>query len=213
MATYEQLETWFSAGRLASYEVAAGGDRDLALRLYEWNAEVSAAFMCPLHHAEVLLRNRIHDVMTAAYPDNPEPWFKQDNIFVGEKGPRLIAEAVDRLKRDKADVTTGRIIASVSFGFWNGLFVRSYSNLWAQTLNRCFAEHGPRKRERVVEATESIKIFRNRLAHHERIIQYDLRARHDDLVKLAMWIDPEAREWILGQSKVLELLGRRPRSN
>jgi hypothetical protein len=210
MATYEQLETWFSAGRLASYEVAAGGDRDLALRLYEWNASVSAAFMCPMHHAEVLLRNRIHDVMTSAYPDNPDPWFKQDGIFVGAKGPALIAEAEERLQRAKSDVTTGRIIASVSFGFWNALFGRAYTNLWDQTLNRCFAQHGPRRRAEVSNVTERIKIFRNRLAHHERIIQYDLKALHDDLLKLAMWVDPDARNWILGQSKVLELLAARP---
>src|SRR5262245_48676339 len=113
MATYEQLETWCSSDRLAVYEAEADGSRELAVRLYEWNVDVSAAFMGVLHHVEVLLRNRIHDVMTDAYPDNPEPWFKQNGIFVGDKGPDMVAEAEGRLRRDRQTVTTGRIIASV----------------------------------------------------------------------------------------------------
>jgi hypothetical protein len=211
MATFEQLETWYSEDRLAPYAQAAAGSPELAVRLYAWNVDVSVAFMGVLHHVEVLLRNRIHEVMTAAHPDNPDPWFKQEGIFVGEKGPRLVADAEDRLTRDGQDVTTGRIVASVPFGFWNGLFTRVYSTLWAQTLHRCFAQHGPKKRGQVVEVTDSIKLFRNRLAHHERIIHNDLRARHDDLLKLAMWLDPDARDWIAVQSKVLAVLADRPR--
>src|ERR1700693_602917 len=127
MATFQQLQAWCSHDRLAAYEAQANGSHELAVRLYEWNVDVSAAFMGVLHHAEVLLRNRIHEVMTDAHPDNPEPWFKQEGIFVGPKGPSMIEDAEDRLKRDGQTVTTGRVIASVSFGFWNGLFTRPYA--------------------------------------------------------------------------------------
>jgi hypothetical protein len=195
---------------MASYEVAAGGDRELAVRLYEWNAEISAAFMGVMHHVEVILRNRVHDVLTDAYPDDPDPWFKQDGIFRGERGPQLITDAEERIRKDKLEVTPGRVIASVPFGFWNGLFGRAYTDLWAKTLHRCFVPHGPGKRERIIELTESVKLFRNRLAHQERVIHRNLRDRHDDLVKLVMWIDPEARDWVLGCSNVLVLLGARP---
>lgn len=212
MATYEQLETWCSPYRMASYEAEAEGSQELAVRLYEWNAVLSGCFMEVMHHVEVVLRNRIHNVMHDAYPDNPDPWFKQDGIFVGERGPSLIAEAEQRIQRDGNELTIGRIVASVPFGFWNGLFVRSYSQLWAQTLHRCFP-HGPGKRERVVEVTERIKLFRNRLAHHERVTHLPLRDRHDDLLKIVMWIDPDARDWILAQSRVLDAIAARPISN
>jgi hypothetical protein len=211
MATFEQLERWFSTYRLASYVEAADGSQELAVRLYEWNVELSAAYMEVMHHVEVLFRNRVHDVMTDSYPDNPDPWFKQQGIFVGDKGPRLIAEAEDRITKDGNEPTIGRIVASVSFGFWNGLFVRSYAQLWAQTLNRCFKPHGPGKRERVIEVTERIKALRNRIAHHERLIHRDLYAHHDDLIKMAMWIDPAARNWIADKSRVRDLIAARPR--
>ena len=211
MATYEQLQTWCSPYRIAPYEIEANGSRELAVRLYEWNAELSAGFMEVMHHVEVLLRNRIHNVMTEAFPDNPEPWFKQDGIFAGEKGPRLIAEAEQRISQDGDEVSVGRVVASVSFGFWNGLFVRSYSTLWAQTLYKCFTPHGPGKRERIIEVTERTKAWRNRIAHHDRLIHRDLRANHDDLLKIAMWIDPEARDWILARSRVPALIAARPR--
>jgi hypothetical protein len=210
MATREQLQTWFSEYRLGPYEAAADGDHVLAVQLYDWNVALSAAFMEVMNHVEVLLRNRIHAVMTAAYPDDPRPWFKQDDIFHGAKGPRLIAEAEARIAKDGNQPTIGRIIASVSFGFWNGLFVRSYSELWKQTLHQCFSPHGPGKRERVIETTERVKAFRNRIAHHERLIHRDLRAEHDALLKLSMWIDPAARDWIADRSRVLDLIARRP---
>lgn len=39
------IDEWLSAGRFATYISAAGGDRGRALALYEWNAQLSAAFL------------------------------------------------------------------------------------------------------------------------------------------------------------------------
>jgi Abi-like protein len=210
MPTYEDLEAWFSTYRMAPYSEAAGGSPELAIRLYQWNVELSAAYMEVMNHAEVLLRNRIHEVMTQAYPDDRLPWFKQHGIFIGSKGPLLIAEAEHRVAQDGNEPTIGRIVASVTFGFWSALFGRAYSTLWAQTLHRCFTPHGPKKRERVIELTERIKALRNRIAHHERLIHRDLLSQHDDLLKIAMWIDPAARNWIADNSRVRDLINRRP---
>jgi hypothetical protein len=121
-----------------------------------------------------------------------------------------VSEAEERLKHEEMERTAGRILASLPFGFWNGLFVRSYSTLWAQTLHRCFTPHGPGKRERIIEITDRIKLFRNRIAHHERLIHTDLHAQHKDLLKIVMWISPDARDWVAGQSQVLAVLRTRP---
>lgn len=51
------VEAWLSAPRFGVYIGAAGGDRRLALDLYEWNAVVSAAFQRDLAYLEVALRN------------------------------------------------------------------------------------------------------------------------------------------------------------
>lgn len=50
------LEHWLSAERLTPYHATVGGDLRKALRLYEWNREVAAAFGATLGDLEVMLR-------------------------------------------------------------------------------------------------------------------------------------------------------------
>lgn len=64
-----------SAPRFATYLQAKGGHVADALELYAWNAEVSAAFMVPLHLAEVAIRNAAAEAIEAVHGAN-WPWVK-----------------------------------------------------------------------------------------------------------------------------------------
>jgi hypothetical protein len=194
---------------MAAYVRECAGCDELAVRLYEWNAELAASFMEVIHHVEILLRNRMHDELTKSFPPNPCPWYEQ-NIFSGTAGPDSIMDAERLIVRRGRSVTPGRVVGSMSFGFWNALFGHGYEPLWRASLNRCFKPHGPSKRKDVSTVTERMRLFRNRVAHHERLFHQDLRSRHDELLKLAMWIDPDARDWIAGRSSVLLILQNRP---
>ena len=59
------LERRISADRLAPYKLTVGGELSAALDLYQWNAEVSAAFWVVLGHLEILVRNAMHEQLTA----------------------------------------------------------------------------------------------------------------------------------------------------
>lgn len=53
---------------MSTYEKAvksSGLDDPAALALYVWNAEVSGAFMAPLHICEVVIRNAVSDALAA----------------------------------------------------------------------------------------------------------------------------------------------------
>ena len=52
--------------------------------------------------------------------------------------------------------------------------------------------------------------FRNRLAHHEAIINADITARHQDLIALTNLIDADAAAWVEARSQVPEVLAWRP---
>ena len=62
------VEAWLSAPRYVVYLAAVGGDRQLGLDLYEWNAVVSAAFLHDLAHLEVALRNAYDAAVVANTP-------------------------------------------------------------------------------------------------------------------------------------------------
>lgn len=68
-----------SVPRMGTYERAVVAEHDYiaaaALDLYNWNAQVSGAFMAPLHICEVVVRNAVSDALTAVYGPN-WPWSK-----------------------------------------------------------------------------------------------------------------------------------------
>lgn len=61
------VEQSLSAARMAPYLRAAGGNRDVAGRLYVWNARAASAFHLPLQIAEVGLRNRVDRALRARF--------------------------------------------------------------------------------------------------------------------------------------------------
>src|SRR6202020_3055570 len=59
------LERRISAERFAPYRAAAGDDLARALRRYERNTEISAAFWAGLSDLEIVVRNAMHERLSA----------------------------------------------------------------------------------------------------------------------------------------------------
>lgn len=81
-STKDSIKTALSANRISTYEQAKGVTKaglvrplslDKALELYAWNAQVSAAFLHPLHICEVVVRNGVANAIEAVYGPN-WPW-------------------------------------------------------------------------------------------------------------------------------------------
>lgn len=56
-----------SPARFAPYLRATSGDARAAIRLYDWNSVIAAAFVHPLHYVEVALRNGLHRRLCARF--------------------------------------------------------------------------------------------------------------------------------------------------
>jgi hypothetical protein len=56
LATFKER---FSEARLDPYEVAARGDPELTVALYDWNIQIGSAFFEDIGVVEVLLRNAL----------------------------------------------------------------------------------------------------------------------------------------------------------
>jgi hypothetical protein len=68
------VEAWLYRPRFAVYMAATGGDRRLALDLYEWNAGVAAVSQRDLAHLEVALRNAYDAAIVANTPSGLSHW-------------------------------------------------------------------------------------------------------------------------------------------
>lgn len=77
------------------------------------------------------------------------------------------------------------------------MFGKEYENLWQRTLKDIGKREdgkGLRRKDFTI-ALGSIRTLRNRLAHHETVLHWDLPKHHANILQLTRWLSPVAAEW------------------
>jgi hypothetical protein len=204
-----QASAWISDLRFRSFLTATHGDHHKAVALYMWHARMHAASFRTVHHFEVLLRNTVDARLGAGQPNAPlsSTWLL-DPAVVQPEGLRVVRQVTRRLKLQGIPVERGQVVSALSFGFWRGLFGHEYERLWRQQLSHAFPEAGRRKRMSV--PLTKLHQFRNRLAHHDSILQVNVAGRHAQMVQIATSADPRAGTWLERSSSMLVELKRKP---
>lgn len=200
-----------SAARLSTYLRATGGDLDAAVELYRWNAAVSAALWGSIGHAEVVLRNAIHDALSARHTARSRPgqWYDDPAHELDQHARDDIAKAIRRT-RGGASPPAGKVVAELSFGFWRYLLAKRYTaSLWP-ALRPAFPFLGGSDRRLLEAPVAIVHRLRNRVAHHEPVIAEDLAAAHAAVLTIVGAADPALRTWVAGDSRVLTLVALRP---
>jgi hypothetical protein len=208
------LEQRLSAERLAPYRAAAGGDLSAAMALYEWNAEVSAALGTTLGHLEILLRNTMHDALTAwsAARFGEPRWYLDPGQVLTYRAGRDIDVARQRATFGNRLETSGRVTAELTFGFWRYLLSSRYDRtLWVGCLQQAFPGLYRRGMRRDADAAVSdLHLARNRMAHLEPMFNRPIGTLQATALRVADWICPTSRDWMDAQCRVPQLLGKRP---
>ncbi|MHB1468666.1 MAG: hypothetical protein ACYCX7_05875, partial [Solirubrobacteraceae bacterium] len=103
----------------------------------------------------------------------------------------------------------GQTISELSFGFWRFLITKKLTRLWPDLASGF--PHAPDRRRETIEAPLArLHVFRNRLAHHQRVWSHAPEERYQDLLALASFIDPALPAWIEATSKVHSTLDAKP---
>jgi hypothetical protein len=215
------VEAWLGAPRFARYVHAAGEDRALALRLYEWNGQTSAAVLHDLAHLEIGLRNAYDRALTAAALTRGMPWGEWTDpdgpLYRSRRGQPATdvnERAREDLRRARQAAGTGapqgKIVAELMFGFWRYLSSAAHEKtLWVPYLHKAFPR-GTNRRRDVDEPLATLNRLRNRAAHHEHLLSEDLTARHRQLLAFAGLLSPELAQHLDQVSPLPRLLSRRP---
>ena len=198
--SYEELEQALSLERFGRYLDWAGGDREQAIELYTLNTALSEALYTPLQMLEVALRNRIHAVMTEA---RHESWFQDDGVLLGQWQPEQLAKAIADVEEDRKEPTPGRIVAALTLSFWTSMFGKDYETLWQKTLHRIGrrADGKGLRRKDFSGPLAPIRQLRNRIAHHEPILMWNLPKRYASMLELTSWLSPAAADWCRTHSR------------
>lgn len=209
-ATAETAEVrrCLSPARMTTYDAAVtarGTDASTAavraLELYRWNAEISAAFLAPLHMCEVIIRNGISEAIEGTYgarwPWSPSFHQSLPAPSVGYNPQRDLSMA------RRSAPTTGKVIPELKFVFWQKMFTSRHDlRVWDPHLDQAFPQLDTRlsvarRRAEMYADLEQLRLLRNRIAHHEPIFTRNLT---DDLAKIIELIgfrSSEAASWTM----------------
>ncbi|MFI6424606.1 hypothetical protein [Promicromonospora sp. NPDC050880] len=224
------ITRWISPARFAPYERAASGNVRHAVRLYDWNRELSGAVYELLHMFEVALRNAMDEQLCV--------WSAQQPRSHGmdlHSGAWLLdpAPLLNRLTRNGQDIHKARrratassqswqpvrqvthsdVLAQLSLGTWRYLLPNrdaGRQHLWDDALRHAFPNLGAPPRV-LTAKVHDIHLLRNRVAHLEPLLRTQVvRARLTDVLTVLRAIDTVPEQWAAGHQRVSQVLKARP---
>jgi hypothetical protein len=198
--------------RLMRYMPAAHRDENVAFRFYLWNCHLSQSFHHALHFAEIVTRN----ALARALQRRCGVW-RNDHIFrsvLGEEYTKELDRCIKQEFEQHRDyMTDNHIISALSFGFWNQIATKRFERfLWARGVSQVMPGAGPEvTRQDVHDLIESIRRWRNRIAHHRAIFDKGPMRKHQDALLLISWACADTGHWVSSISKVPAAIALRPK--
>lgn len=171
-----------SKDRLDSYKLLETDSYELLLARYIFNIKISETFYPILSALEIALRNNIHNAVCNIKGKN---WLineinSQSILSINERN--LLIESYNKLSKKHygKTITESGLIAELTFGFWVNLCKKSYKNsLWDKQnffgnvfpdFDNYFTSPTWDKTKVIFPELKNILILRNRIFHHEIII-------------------------------------------
>lgn len=203
------LKNSVSAERLQRYETIAAGDSAQALRLYMWNIALSEALYGPIQGLEVTLRNKMHECFAARFGPY---WYDVAGMGLQHVQQDQVLRAKQSLHQQGKRLDPPRVVAELSFGFWVSLFGRHYENhLWRPHLRRLFV-NAPSAflRKTAHQVLNHVRQLRNRIAHHEPVLDRPLLQEYGLVLTAVRWLCPETASWVTHHSRFNDIYRARP---
>ena len=113
---------------------------------------------------------------------------------------KYITQASKQIAGRHEQITTSKIIAELTLGFWVSLLNAEYERLLWKDLRRAFPyiPKKDRKRKNVSAPLNRFRAFRNRVFHNESICwnMKKVQEIHDELLLVLEWINKDLPEWL-----------------
>lgn len=175
------------------------------------NLRVSQAFYPVLNLFEIFLRNTVNYHVSSHF-SNPnwivtektgfmsDPTLKPSRFFL-KKG---IQKAERTIRGKGSSVTSGKVIAEQSFGFWTSLFdTHHYRLIGGSPIHAFPLKPASANRSLINQKLNKVRKFRNRIYHNEPICfnasNIDFSAAHNiknEIYDLLNWIDTDLTDYV-----------------
>jgi hypothetical protein len=169
--------------------------------------------MLPLHVCEVVIRNAVNDVLTKIYGDR-WPWERTFELTLPSRGRYNPRSDLINARRNKA--TTGKVIPELKFVFWQKMFTSRHSTrIWDSELLSLFPNGTGHLTtdtllSDIYDSLESIRLVRNRIAHHEHLINRNISQDYFNITKLISYRCVDSINWLHSIERLSPLLACKP---
>jgi len=203
-----------SEPRFATYLQNCNNDRIKALQLYQWNLQLSSAFIIPLHLLEISIRNAVVEALEQVHTSN-WPWTQGFILSLPNPhegyNPRRSLESIARIHR-----RMGKVVAELNLVFWEKMFTsRHDERIWNNHIKSIFP-YAPanmsisQMRACIHDDIRGIRELRNRIAHHEPIFLRNMCRDYENIFKIVAWRNKVTSEWMDGFQTVTKLIAEKP---
>ncbi len=194
------VERIISKERLEPYLNYHGNDLLKAFTHYKSNILISEAYYPLLAILEVGLRNSMDYQLTKKF--NDKEWYDhRDFVKIASRFQiDRISQARTNILSEKKEISPGRIIAELSFGFWTSLFDTKFEMTLWKNLRLAFPNCPKNMRKRKTMSTKfnRIRRLRNRIFHHEAI-SWNLTVLDEykkEIIEGIAWLNNELVDWV-----------------
>lgn len=208
---YQAIEATLSEPRFSTYRSAIqqrSGTDSLsdALRLYQWNAELSSRFFFPLHLYEIVLRNAISEAISLRYGAD----WPTNRYFVNS----LNYQDRNTLERAMSNgyEGVGKLLPELKFVWYENMLTSRHDyRIWDRYIKTVFPNSPDlttaELRSKLKSGCYVIRRFRNRCGHHEPIFNnsslYDVLPLMTETV---FWRCVDTNNWLQQTETVSDLL-------
>jgi hypothetical protein len=125
------------------------------------------------------------------------------------------AQRAGRRQPEAQRPTVDDIVAQLTYGFWTTIMSRHFqASVWNKGLYGAFphfmaVEEQKIKRERVAEVFTSLRRVRNRIAHHEPLLNMRISETYGEIIRSASWMHGDVAEIIHNFSRCTEIEAQR----
>ena len=195
-AFFQKIEDILHTERIDVYR-RDGADHKLTLARYALNMALSESLYPALQFAEIALRNAVHRELTVRC--GTDSWYESQLARLTTWQQDKVDEAKLALRKRRKPLTSGRIVAELTFGFWTGFFNNSHARTGIGSyLAKNAFPHAPAPEQyqaKLDKRWQDVRDLRNRVFHHERILHWnDLDARHQAILEIICWMSPELHD-------------------
>jgi len=220
---YNDFEKALSKPRIGRFLIAAKQDKEKALRIYRQNIELSQTLFGLLGIFEVTIRNFIDQHYKEKFDDNE--WLKnqcgQGGFFshpsFAKYGFETRTNILTTIARLGDRYTHDRLVAELSFGFWNYMFAPIQFLVGGQGLHKIYVNRAKgTNQKQIFNELDEIRNIRNRIAHHEPlcfnsqnlIFTERTKITYELILKHTQWLGFEPDKLYLNLDNTTEILKR-----